>query len=244
MSVLAVTTKKNIVEEAKLQVDPTWKGVYRVGGLGLAAGGVLYLIGTTLGFYFGGMPGNSQAFLQALAAHPVISQITYWMFALADIFFIPATLGLYLALKGINKNAMLIAAGLVSVFVILDLGITELNTLALVALTQSIATATSDAARAAYQAAANWGLATLPTATFFSWIGPSIGFLITSIVMRKGSFGGFTARLGMIVYSLAILASFYFLFPVPMLGIALTPILILYGVWLIAAGRRLYKLGR
>ena len=118
MSEQIVNTKKNTAEEAKLHVDPTWKGVYQVGGLSLAAGGVLYLIGTTLSFYFGGTPGNSQAFLQALAAHPVISQITYWIFALADIFFIPAILGLYLALKGINKNAMLIAAGFLGVRVI------------------------------------------------------------------------------------------------------------------------------
>jgi hypothetical protein len=238
-----VTTNKNAVQDTKVQVDPTWKGVYKAGGLCLAAAGILYLIGSTLGLYFGGTPGNSQAYLQSLAAHPIIAPVTYWIFSLADILFIPAILGLYLALKGINKNAMLIAAGLLAFFVTLDLGVTESNTLALVALAQSIAAATSDATRAAYQAAANWGLATLPIATFFSWIGPSVGFLITSIVMRKGVFGQPTARLGMIVFGLAIVASFYFLYPVPVLGLALTPILILYGVWLIAAGRRLFELG-
>jgi hypothetical protein len=235
---------KGTVEGTEVHVDPTWKGVYRVGGLSLVAAGILYLIGSTLGFYLGGAPGNNQAYLQSLATHPIIAPITYWIFILADIFFIPAVLGLYLALKAINKNAMLIATGLIGFFVILDLGVTESNTLALVALTQSIATATSDAARAAYQAAANWGLATLPIATFFSWIGPSVGFLITSIVMRKGILGRNTARLGMIVYGLAIIVSFYFLFPVPVLSLALTPILILYGIWLIAAGRRLFKLGK
>jgi hypothetical protein len=235
---------KSSTEEAKVQVDPTWKGVYRVGGLSLVAAGILYLVGSTLGFYLGADPGNSQAYLQSLATRPIVAPITYWIFSLADIFFIPAILGLYLALKGINKNAMLIAAGFLGFFVILDLGVTESNTLALVALTHSIAAATGDAARAAYQAAANWGLATLPIATFFSWFGPSVGFLITSIVMRKCIFGRNVARLGIIVYGLAIIASFYFLYPVPVLGIILTPILLLYGVWLIAAGRRLFKLGK
>jgi hypothetical protein len=51
-----------------------------------------------------------------------------------DILFIPASFGPYLALKGINKNAMLIAAAILGFMIILDLGITELNTLALVSL--------------------------------------------------------------------------------------------------------------
>jgi hypothetical protein len=237
-------TINSTMEAGRIQVDPTWGDVYRVGGLSLVAAGILYLIGPTINFYFGsGTPGNNLAYLQALTAHPGISQIIYWIFTLADILFIPATLGLYLALKEINKNAMLIAAGLLGVFVVLDLGITESNTLALVTLTQSIATATTDAQQMAYTAAANWGLATLPLATFFSWIGPSIGFLITSIVMQKSIFGKSTAFLGIFVYSVAIVASFYFLVPVPALSITLTPILWLYGLWLIKAGRGLFKLG-
>ncbi len=244
MTASADKNRKSPSEEAKILVDPTWKGVYRVGGLCLALAGILYLVGSTLGVYLGLTPGNSQAYLESLAAHPVMAQITYWIFVLADVFFIPAILGLYLALKGINKNAMLIAAGLLGCFVVLDLGVTESNTLALVALAQSYASANSEALRTAYQAAANWGLATLPIATFFSWIGTSAGFLIAAIVMRKGIFGAFTARLGMIVYGLAIIASFYFLYPLPVLGLVLTPILWLYGVWLIAAGRRLFNLGR
>jgi hypothetical protein len=239
-----VSTNKSSVTGTAVQVDPTWKGVYKAGGLGLAAGGVLYLVGSTLGLYLGSTPGNSQVYLQSLTAHPLAAPITYWIFSLADICFIPAILGLYLALKGIDKNAMLIAAGLLAFFVTLDLAVTESNTLSLVTLARSIPAAPNDAAGAAYQAAANWGLATLPIATFYSWIGPSVGFLIIAIVARKGIFGRVTARLGMIVFSVAIIASFYFLHPVPVLGLALTPILVLYGVWLIAAGRRLFGLGR
>jgi hypothetical protein len=226
-------------------VDHSWNGVYRIGGLALLAAGILYLIGTTLGFYLGFTPANTQAYLQSLSAHPGMALITYWIFALADVLFIPAILGLYLSLKEINKNIMLIAAGFLVCFVLLDLGVTEWNSLALVTLSQSIALASSDAARAAYQASADWGLATIPVATFFSWIGTSIGFLLTAIVMRKAIFGRHTARLGIIVYSVAILASFYFILPLPaVLGLTLTPILVAYGAWLIAAGRRLYKLGR
>jgi len=244
MSELMVKTNMSTVEAARMHADPTWKGVYKAGGLAMVMIGILYLVGSTLGYYLGGTPGNSQAYLQSLAARPTLAQITYWIFGLADILFIPAILGLYLALKEINKNAMLIATGILGFMFVLDLGITELNTLTLVSLTQNYAAATSDAQRAVYLAAENWELATLPIATFFSWIGPSSGFLIASIVMRNGSFGRNTARLGMIANGLGIVCGFYFLYPVPVLAFFLTPTLILYGAWLIATGRRLYKLGR
>jgi hypothetical protein len=240
MSEPIANTSKRVFD----QVDPSWRGVYLAGGLAMVMAGILYLVGSTFGYYLGAPPGNNEAYLQALASHPALAQITYWIFGLVDILLIPTMLGLYLALKGINKNAMLVAAGLVGFSIVLDLGITELNSLALVTLVQNYASATSDAQRAAYVAAEKWGLATLPIATFFSWVGPSVGFLITSIVMWKGILGKYTARLGMIVFGLGIVAGFYFLFPVPVLSILLTPILIVYGVWLIAAGRRLYGLSK
>jgi hypothetical protein len=226
------------------KADPDWKGVYQTGGLAMIVAGLLYLIGSTCGIILGVPPANSQAYLQSLADKPALAMVTYWIFGLAVILLLPGMLGLYHALKGINKSAMLIAAGLTITFIILDLGVTELTSLALVSLTQNYASAASDAQRTAYLAAANWGLAIIPFATFLSYAGPSSGWLIASIIMLKGIFGNFTARLGIIVNILGILIAFYFLFPVPVLGIFLTPILVLYGVWLIAAGRRLYRLGK
>lgn len=104
-------------------------------------------------------------------------------------------LALYLALKHIAKNTMLLATGLMAVFVIVDVAITEANQLTLVTLTQHAATAVSATQRAASMAAANYALATLPLATFYSWVVSSIGVLIISIVMLKGVFGKLTASL-------------------------------------------------
>ena len=225
-------------------IDPTWKGIYKTGGISLLLAGILYLLGSTLGLYLGGTPGDTPAYLEVLANQPTLAEATYWVFALADVFLLFGTLGLYLVLKEIDKSAMLVAAGLLGFFIVLDLGITEVNSLALVALTRNIATATSDAQRAAYQAAANWGLATMPLATFFSWFGPSCGFLVVSIVMSKSVFGKPIARFGMIVFSLGIIVGFYFLYPVLVFALFLTPVLVIYGAWLIATGRRLYRLGK
>lgn len=238
-----INTPKNTVEAANPQPDPTWRGIYQAGGLAMLISGLLVLLGSTLGSYLGATPGDSNEYLQALAAHPALAQVTYWVWGLYAIFLVPAVLGLYLSLKGINKNAMLVAAGLVSFFIVLDLGNTELNSLALVKLTQDYAAATSDVQRAAYLAAEHWGLATMPFASFFSWAGPSSGFIIVSFVQLKGLFGKNTARLGIIVNALGILMGFYFLHPVVALSYFLTPVLVLYGVWFIAVGRRLYRLG-
>lgn len=244
MNASITNTNVSSLAEAQSTVDVSWKGVYRIGGIALVAAGILVLIGTTFGYYLGTPPGNNEAYLQALANHPALARLTYWSWVFIDILLIIGMLGLYLALKGINKNAMLVAAGLVGLFLILDLGITEFNSLTLITLTQSYAAATSDAQRLAYQAAENWGLATIPIASFFSWMGPSTGFLIVAIVMQKSGFGKFTANLGMISNGLGILCSLYFLLPVPLLSILLTPVLIAYGIWHIAAGRRLFRLGR
>jgi hypothetical protein len=205
---------------------------------------VAYLIGSTIGFYLGAPPGNNQAFLQALASNPVQAQVAYWLFLFADIAFIPGIIGLYFSLKGINKNAMLIATALLAFFYILDLVISELNTLVLITLTQSYAATTNEVLRAAYQGAEAWGLATLPIGTFFSWFGPSTAYVIVTIVMLKSTYGRNTALLGLIVNVLGIVCSIYFLHPILILTLIQTPVLILYGIWLIATGRRLFKLGR
>ncbi len=99
MSESRVLTKKKAAYTAKIQIDLSWKGVYRVGGLALAAAGVLYLIGSSLGYYLAVPPGNSQAYFQALGDHQVMAQAAYWSFMLAAVLFIPAILGLYLSLK-------------------------------------------------------------------------------------------------------------------------------------------------
>ena len=225
-------------------VDPTWRGIYKIGGISLLLAGILYLLGSTLGFYLGATPGDSPTYFQALANQPILAEATYWVFALADIFLLLGALGLYFALKEINPSAVLVATALLGFFIILDLGITEANSLALVALTRNVTAATDEVQRAAYLAAANWGLATMPIATFFSWTGPSCGFLAISMVMSKSFFGKATARFGVIVFALGIILGFYFLYPVPVFALLLTPVLVMYGAWLVATGRRLYRLGK
>jgi hypothetical protein len=243
MNSTIVDTKKSSVEQVVSHVDPSWKGMYRVGGIGLLLFGLIYLTNLTLGVYWG-IPGatDSVQYLQSLAAHPSIAQVSYGLFSLSDFLLVPAVLALYLALKHIAKNTMLLATALMAVFVVVDLAITEANSLTLVALTQHAATATSATERAAYMASANYALATVALATCYSWVVSSVGVLIISIVMLKGVFSKLTAYLGIVVGILGTVVGFYVF--VPALTLATLPVILAFGIWCVLAGRELYRLGK
>ncbi|HZV11030.1 MAG TPA: hypothetical protein VFF94_14815, partial [Novosphingobium sp.] len=105
--------------------------------------------------------------MQSLTNHAGIARATYGLFSVADFLLIPAVLALYLSLKGVGKNLMLVGTGLMAVFIVVDLTLTDAGTLAIVTLTQHAATAASAAQRAAYLAAAHYGLATVPLANTY-----------------------------------------------------------------------------
>jgi hypothetical protein len=243
MNATLVNPQKSSVEQFASHVDPSWKGMYRVGGIGLLLFGLIYLTNLTIGVY-GGIPGatDSVQYLQSLATHPSLAQLSYGLFSLGDFLLIPAVLALFLAFKHIAKNTMLLATALMAVFVVVDLAITEANSLTLVTLTQHAAAATSAAERTAYLASVNYALATVALATFYSWVISSVGVLIISIVMLKGVFTKLTAYLGIVVGILGIVVGFYVY--VPALTIAALPVILAFGIWCVLAGRELYRLGK
>jgi hypothetical protein len=240
MRKLLVNTNKNTLEEARIHTDPSWKGVYRAGGICLLINGVIYLLVAVLSVILGPAPSSGEPYLRTLAGHATLAQVNFGVFALSDVLLVPALLALYLALKHLAKNPMLIAAGLLALFAVLDLAITELNSLTLISLTQHYTAATSDAQRAAYVAAATYALATLPIATFFSYVVSSVGLLMTSLVMLKGVFNRPTVLSGIVASFAGLVGSLYVFLPA--FAALLVPSLIAFGLWALLAGTRLYKL--
>jgi hypothetical protein len=228
-------------QKAEVSVDPTWQGVYRVGGICLILTGSIYLIGAVLSIILGPAPSGGEQYLKSVAGHTHLAQINFGLFALTDFLLMPAALAFYLALKQLARNAMLIAAGLMGLFIVLDLAVTEMDSLTLVTLTQHYAAATSETQRSAYVAAADYARATLPIATFYSYVVSSAGFLITSLVMLKGTFSKPTAFLGIAACLEGIVGGFYVILPA--LAALLIPSLITFGIWSLLAGSRLCKLG-
>jgi hypothetical protein len=212
--------------------DPTWNPMYRVGGICLVLAGFAILAVAVLSMILGPPPSGGEEYLKAL---------NFGLFAFVDFMLLLGALALYLSLKQIAKSAMLVAASILAAFVVLDLAITELNSFALVGLTQRYATATSDALRSAYVAAADYALATLPLGTFLSYFVSSVGLLVASVVMLKGVFSRPTALAGIVASAAGIVGGFYLV--LPPLALLLAPSLIAFGLWSLLAGARLCKLG-
>jgi hypothetical protein len=221
--------------------DPTWNPMYRVGGICLVLAGFAILAVAVLSMILGPPPSGGEEYLKALAGHTILAGLNFGLFAFVDFMLLLGALALYLSLKQIAKSAMLVAASILAAFVVLDLAITELNSFALVGLTQRYATATSDALRSAYVAAADYALATLPLGTFLSYFVSSVGLLVASVVMLKGVFSRPTALAGIVASAAGIVGGFYLV--LPPLALLLAPSLIAFGLWSLLAGARLCKLG-
>jgi hypothetical protein len=232
--------RTDTLEQAFSKVDPTWKGVYRAGGVCLFLCGIIFLLVAVFSMIIGSAPSSGQEYLLALSSNVSVAKLNFGLYALSDVLFIPVALALYLSLKQVNKNAMLIAAGLMVMYSIFDLAVTELNSLDAVLLSQQYVHAATEAQQAAYLAAAYFALSTIPIATFFTYLVSSVGLVIASVVSLRGVFNKITALLGLTAGIEGTIGAFYVFFP----GLAalLTPALVAYGLWGLFAGVRLFKL--
>ena len=205
--------------------------------------GVLLIVSVILDASLGALPSGGEAVLKLLASQTTLVYAAFGVLMLVDILFVPVALALYLALKGVNKNAMLAAAVFAGLSLVLDLGVGTISQVALTTISQNYASATSDVQRAAYVATANYalGVATV-SEPVYSFAVFSIALLIISLVMLKGVFGKATAYLGIVasiagfVYGISLFA--------PALAITAVITVILWAVWSWLVGYRLYRLGK
>jgi hypothetical protein len=229
-------------------VDHSWNWAFKVGAVAFVIIGAWYVFGIFWPLLVGvPAPGfatppvlTNQQYFNTLASHPTAATVFYAMYSLVDFLVIPAVIALYLALKGIHKNAMLVAMALAGVWAIIDVSVTQFNSLALISLTQSYNATTDVVQKAAYMAAANYALAAIPIATFYSYIVGSVAFFIAAAVMLRGVFRRAVAYLGIVANGLGFISAFV-LFG-PGLAVILVPALVLFGLWNILVGARLYTL--
>jgi hypothetical protein len=148
-------------------------------------------------------------------------------------------LSLYLALKGVNRNAMLVATAFVGLFVVLDLAVTWSHYAALLTLSRHYAAATSDVQRATYVAAATYPSAVLASRLLlvYAIVVLSFAVLMIGLVMLKGIFSKTTAYLGIATGILGIAS---------LAGSGITIIInaVLATVWILFAGYSLYRLAQ
>ena len=235
----------NSINKTTGVVDPEGKWLYRVGGISALVLGIGYIIMIALYVPMGASPSGAKGRLTYLAGNPTAWWAILSLSVLTDFLYVPVALSLYFALKGINRNAMLLATACLGLFVVLDLAITWTNFASLIALSGKYAAATTDAQRAVFVAAASYPSAVAESTLLAVYIilVPGVGILITGLVMLKGIFSKSTAYLAVVSGILSIVSvvgSFF----VSSLGITIIIASALLTVWLFFVAYRLYRLGQ
>ena len=177
---------------------------------------------------------------QAVLENPVPPVTLYLAAALGEFLLIPAALGLYLSLKDVNKNYMLIAASSWFVAVALYL-VSRGQILSLLPLSRSYMPISSDFTRAAYMVSADHALEVANIYGNMALMLHQVGAIIIGLVMLKGVYGRQTGYLVTFAGTMTFIGTF---------GIVLKPLalftlfgLMLTGIWQIIVGTKLYKLG-
>jgi Domain of unknown function (DUF4386) len=229
-------------------VDPRWRGLIRLSGILFILSGVGGIVVSRLSgiLYASGQPTTAEGYLQLFSQHQVLAAVDWGLWLGGGFVLIPASIAMYLVLRRINNSLALVGSILSVMYVIFDICVTEINSLTLVSLSQGYASATTDALRAPYIAAATYSVAALPVQTFFSFSIGAVGWLFWSLVMWKGVFPRWTAVFGIIVNAMGILGGvgalvqgtpFYLLGLFTILGALFT------AFWFIVIGAQLYRYG-
>jgi hypothetical protein len=212
---------------------------YRMGGVAALVLGIGYIIIFPLYAHVGAPPNGGEAWFKYLPGKTTVWWTILGLSVFTDFLFVPVAIALYLALKGVNRNAMLLATAFVGLFVVLDLAVTWSHYASILTLYRNYSTATDDAHRAGYVAAANYASAMLtsPLEIVYAIVTLSSGILVTGFVMLRGAFNKITAYLGMATGILGI---------VSLTGLSLTIIgnALFATAWLFFVGYRLYRLAQ
>ena len=224
-------------------VDPDGKWLYRAGGISALVFGIAYILIIALYVPRGAPPSGAEARLVYMAGNTTVWWAILGLSVLTDFLLVPVALSLYLALKEIDRNAMLVATTFIGLFVLLDLAITWTNYAVLITLSGNYAAATNDVQRTALVAAANYPTMVLESSLLFIYntLTLSIAILMAGFVMQKGIFSRSTAYLGIatgIAGIVAVAGSFF----TSALNITIIIASLLTTLWALFVGYRLYRL--
>jgi hypothetical protein len=220
-----------------MTVDQSWRGVYKLGGFSLFAGGAILVIFLLSVFIFRvALPLTPQAVLD----EPVPPVTLYLLAAVGELLLLPGALGLYLSLKEVRKNHMLMAAAFWFVAVSMYL-VSRGQIISLLPISGRYAAASGEALRAAYLVSADRAIEVANIYGNMALMLHQIGAILTGLTMLKGVYGRRTGILVTVAGTMTFIGTF---------GIVLRPLslftlfgLMLTGVWQIVVGVKLYKLG-
>jgi hypothetical protein len=227
--------------EAVAGPDPSWRGLYRAGGVSALLFVVLTIVAIVL-VVVAPPPLNSDGAttLQYIASHKVLYIIEQVLWLAPSVFAMVVFLALFLALKHLNKSyaALGALAGIVSWALGLAIPVTGGGSPVLVYLSDQYLAATTAAQHTAFATAAEVFIAENNIA-FASGILAPVGMLILSFVMLKGVFPKGVAYLGIVTGALGIVSEALR----PFIGYGYFVYALLFPIWYLAVGWKLYRLG-
>lgn len=222
-----------------MSVDFSWKGMIKAGGISLFGGGAIVVLFILFMIIFQVQLPDT-ATVEATLENPLPPALLFSLATFGEFLLMPGVLGLYFSLKDINKNQVFLGTAVWLVAIPMFL-VSRGQIISLVTIGGSYA-ATADATlRAAYLATAQLAI---DVANVYAVMGLAllgVGSIIIGVTMLKGVFSKPTAYLVIIAGSLTAVGTFGVL--VPFLVIATPFGLILGGIWQMAVGFKLYKLG-
>ena len=235
--------RKEVHAAAKSELESSWEGLYRISAVLLIIVGILGFLLMLGGadLYKSGYPTNPTAYLQLVSQHQGLANRLWSLWILSDFLGIAPTVAAYLVLRHYNRTLALVGTLIAGLYIFYDISVTELNSLTLVSLSQGYVSATTDAVRASYVAAATYGYAALPLQTVLSFGIGSVGYLLWCVPMAKSLFGRPTAVFGVVVNLVGIIGAAAPVVSSSILGWLqfLAPPLI--GLWFIVVGFKLYR---
>ena len=133
-----------------LEVSHSQKQWYRVGSVAAVVLGIGYVIIIPLYAHVGAPPNSGEAWFKYLPGKTAFWWAILGVSVFTDFLYLPVAFALYLALKELNRNLMLLATAVVGLFVVVDLAVTWSHYASVLTLYRNYTTATDDASRASY----------------------------------------------------------------------------------------------
>ena len=213
-----------MTKEKGFNIDPSWNGVIKWGGLSLFAAAailVIFLLSALI------MQQPLSVSAEGVLEDPVRTTLLFLLAAIGELLLLPGVLALYFSLKDVKKTPMLIATAMWSVAVPMFLASRGLI-IALSQISGRYMETTSETMKAAYLASAELALETFNIYAMMGLILLGVASIIIGVVMLKGVFG----KIGYLVIAAGIITLF------PPLALALM------AIWQLVVGIKLYKLGK
>ena len=226
---------------ASARPDLSWQPLYRIGGISAVVFVVLVLVPVTLVFVAPVPPIEGRALLEYISAHKAVYLVELVSFVGLAVPALVVFGALAVALAAVNKGLAAIGGlfGIASETIALALGSSPQSLHGgLVVLSDSYASAGSDAARDSLVSAAD---ALIAATNAVSWAGilTAAGILVLSLVMWRGMFGRALAVVGIVTGVIGLFSEAFR----PMIG----PAYLIYGlllpIWFGWVGWKLIRLG-